>query len=180
MKLTIQFLLVLTMVIFFSTCEYDEEETITTTSETSSGYRLASMNVTGTVDTSESQTFEYNSNGDLDTIITKDENGDTVEHAEYDYSSDGNLLKSIITQGNVTLITTITYEQGYKTKATVVDQNEVLQNTINYTYDANYRLVKKEVCNASGAVQGSITYTYEDEVLSDFSAVYLEYLLQSQ
>jgi hypothetical protein len=166
------------LLLLLTTCEYEED---TTSASSNAAYRLSSMNVTGTVDSADSKTFVYNSSGDLDTILTKDENGDTTEHAEYEYSSDGTLLKSIITIGSETLITTNTYVNGYKTESVVVDQNYDVQNYIYYTYDSSGRLAKKEVCNSSNTVTGTITYSYEeDTVLSSFSAVYLEYLLQQQ
>jgi len=152
------FLLVL-FVLVFSTCEYEEEGGTVKNREA----RVSSINTTGTIDVA-GEVYSYDEDGLLSSVVKSDADGNTII-TTYDYDKKSRVSKiTEIASDGATAITTIEYDSsGNKIHTETKDLNNIIDNTVDYYYDDQNRLIKKEIKEPSGALRGSATFNYEEE-----------------
>jgi len=155
--LSIVFILLLTA--FFS-CEIEDDPEDDNSNNLD--FRIAAVNVNGTVTDTYSETYSYNDQGYLTTLIVKDSAGNTSSITSFEYSSDWKLVKKVTTAGGETVVTENEYDEKRRIRSTMKDQNGIILGIVNFYYDERGRISKKEEKDASGLVNGSADYIYED------------------
>ncbi|MDA3900467.1 MAG: hypothetical protein PF637_08105 [Spirochaetes bacterium] len=153
-------ILIMVLTVFLS-CEIEEEPQGGASEKLD--FRIAAVNVNGTVTDTYSETYSYNDRGYLSMRIVKDSEGNTQSITSFEYSSEGLLTKKVTTSGGTTIVAENEYDKNRRVRSTMKDQNEIITGIVNFYYDERGRITKKEEKDASGQINGSADYLYEDE-----------------
>ncbi len=166
----------LSILLVFPTCEYEDEPG----SEDSSGERLASISASGLIEV-DSEICTYNEEGLLTSVI-KNSDADNTVVINYQYDSKDRLItvQQINANGD-SQIETIEYDSSdNKIRTETKDLYNIIDHIVQYYYDDENRLIKKEVKAPSGAVIGSASFVYEDKKVKGFGEERSKLILMQQ
>jgi YD repeat-containing protein len=168
--------LLIALVSIFISCEYTED---TSDDDGGTEFRLASINVTGDITGVNSEVYTYNEQGYITSITRRDTEGNSISFTSFQYE-EGKVTNEMTIVGNTAIRTEYEYQNGYKVKSTSYDQNNIITEVVDYYYDLDGFLIKKEVKEASGALIGEVTFSYENNSVKGYGKELTEYTLLSQ